>query len=329
MNLFITGATGYIGHRLALDAAQNGHKVHALVRDPNAATRPLHENIRFFRGDITDAAAVSDAMKGCEQVIHAAALARLWTPQRNDFYRINVGGTQNVLEAAYRQEVQKMVFTSTCGVLGPANGRPVKEDDPRIIGFENDYEISKHCAEQLAAEYAAMGLPVVTVALPRVYGPGPATEANPITKVIKQALNRGYAVMPSAPDAIGSYTYIDDVVRGHMLALEKGTPGEKYILAGVNANYAQFFGTVREVSGRNIRFIPLPRAVLVPFGALAYGSFRLIGKHTHITPKTVVRLFRNCAMSSEKAIRELGYTITPLQTGISQTIQFLKTGSYA
>ncbi|OLY90861.1 NAD dependent epimerase/dehydratase family protein [Cnuella takakiae] len=150
MKLFLTGATGYVGHRLALHAAKRGYQVQALVRNLQR-NLPRHPNIRFFTGDITDAASVDRAMEGCQQVIHAAALARYYHPRASEFFRVNVGGTHHVLEAALRQGISRLVFTSTCAVLGPSYGRPVTETDTRLRPFDNDYEVSKYCAEQLVA----------------------------------------------------------------------------------------------------------------------------------------------------------------------------------
>ncbi|MGZ3939737.1 MAG: NAD-dependent epimerase/dehydratase family protein, partial [Flavisolibacter sp.] len=158
MKLFITGTTGYIGQKLMEAALAKGLTVHALVRNLSAQKLNQHKRLRYFRGDVTDYESVEMAMRGCDVVLHAAGITQLWHHDRTVFYRVNVGGTRNVLEAASYHKVKKLVYTSTCGVLGPSLLNPVNEEDPRVAPFENDYEISKHCAEELVKEYSRRGL---------------------------------------------------------------------------------------------------------------------------------------------------------------------------
>lgn len=322
--IFITGSTGYIGHQLALAAVDKGYTVHALVRNPASTNVPRHPRIRLFKGDITDYATVVPAVQGCDYVLHAAALAQMWSPDRSLFYKINVEGTRHVLEACLQTGVKKMVLTSTGGVLGPSKGRPVGADEPRTTGFDNDYEISKHCAEELAMEYHRKGLHTVVVRPTRVYGPGLDTGANPINKLIRNVLQRGIAFMPAAKNAYGNYAFIDDVVYGHFRALQDGINGQRYNLGGENLSYDAFFKTIRNQSGKNIKLLPLPKMVLQAWAGGVYGFHLLIGKHTHMTPKVIERLLQNRSVSSQKAIAELGYNITPFSKGVQNTIEHLK-----
>jgi nucleoside-diphosphate-sugar epimerase len=324
MTIFITGVTGYIGQKLLQVAVAKGHRVHGLVRDPHSIRLIQNQNVSYFKGDITEYESVVSAMKDCDAVLHTAAITQFWHKDRSVFYRVNVGGTRNVLEAACLHKVKKLVFTSSCAVLGPSLNGPVTEDDPRVTPFENDYEISKHCAEELVKEYCHRRLFAVIVCPPRVYGPGLATKGNPIGKLIDNAIKRKLAFLPSAKNVIGNYAFIDDVVEGHFLAMEKGLAGEKYILGGENLSYETFFDNIRQVSKQNIRFIRLPRRLLKMIGAANYGLSVVTNKHSHLTPKTVDRLFQNRAVNSEKAVRQLGYTITPFKVGVERTIQFLK-----
>ncbi|OLY90860.1 hypothetical protein SAMN05444008_11791 [Cnuella takakiae] len=167
------------------------------------------------------------------------------------------------------------------------------------------------------------------MSLPRVYGPGPETTANPVTKTLRQALQNGFAFIPAHTEAVGSYTFIEDVVEGHLLALEKGKPGAKYILGGPNATYAELFQTLASVSGRRLCILPLPEGLLVGWSTVYGRMASLLGIDTQLKPATVRRLFRSYAMSSDKAVQELGYTITPLAQGIAATLQYFKTGRYA
>ena len=131
MNIFITGATGYVGNNLAKRLAGEGHTIHALSRSANKNFLLDHPNIKIFPGDITEIASVEKAMQDCRQVYHLAAYARVWAKDPSVFYKLNVEGTKHVLEAAKKLALNDIVFTSTGGVLGPSNGKPVKEDDKK------------------------------------------------------------------------------------------------------------------------------------------------------------------------------------------------------
>jgi nucleoside-diphosphate-sugar epimerase len=220
--------------------------------------------------------------------------------------------------------VKKFVYTSTCAVLGPSYHHPVRENDPRLSAFENDYEISKHCAEELVKEYTHRGLFAVIVCPSRVYGPGRLTNGNPISKMVKNTMKRRLGFVPAAKNILGNYAFIDDVVRGHFLAMEKGLGGEKYILGGENCSYMDLFESIRLHSDNKVRLITIPKFFLKITGGLAYAFSFITGKHQHLTPKTVDRLFQNRAVCCDKAVRQLGYQITPFQKGLQQTIQFLK-----
>ncbi|HEY6956779.1 MAG TPA: NAD-dependent epimerase/dehydratase family protein [Flavisolibacter sp.] len=328
MKLFITGTTGYIGQKLMELALSKGFTVHALVRDLSNVDLNHHKKIHYFKGDVTDYESVERSMHGCDAVLHAAGITQLWHHDRTVFYRVNVGGTRNVLEAACYHKIKKFVYTSTCGVLGPSSGQPVGEEDPRITPFENDYEISKHCAEELVKEYSRKGLFAMIVALPRVYGPGLMTQGNPISKLIGNTIRRGIAFVPDAKQIVGNYAFIDDVIEGHFLALQKGLGGEKYILGGDNHSYKEFFENIKKESPKKIRLVTLPRFLLKFSSALVYLVTLVARRHNHFTPKIVDRLYQDRAISCDKAIRQLGYQVTPLANGIQQTIQFLKAKHY-
>jgi nucleoside-diphosphate-sugar epimerase len=328
MRLFISGTTGYIGQKLMEAALKKGYTVHALVRSLPVVPMTVQKNLQYFKGDVTDYDSVTKAMEGCDAVIHTAGITQLWHHDRTVFYRVNVGGTRNVLEAASYHNVKKLVYTSTCGVLGPSLHDPVAEEDPRITPFENDYEISKHCAEELVKEFSRRGLFAVIVSLPRVYGPGLLTQGNPISKLIGDIIKRRIGFMPDAKDVVGNYAFIDDVIEGHFLALQKGLGGEKYNLGGENYSYDEFFAKIKKASPKKIWLLAIPKFVLKFSCGLIYARTLVTRTHSHFTPKVVDRLYQNRAVSCQKAIRQLGYQITPLDSGILQTIHFLKSKNY-
>ena len=241
MNIFITGSTGYVGNNLAKKLASEGNTIHALCRNTNTDVLQ-HPNIKIFKGDITDVPSMREAMQGCEQVYHLAAYARVWAKDPSTFYKLNVESTKNVFDVAREKGINKIVFTSTGGTLGPSGSRPVKEEDERIGEPFTIYEATKTQAENLAREYCCKyGMHIVTVNPPRIYGPGVITESNAVTRLVKLYMAGKWKIMPGDGRRTGSYVYIDDVVKGHILAMQHGKAGERYNLGGDNASYIRFF----------------------------------------------------------------------------------------
>ena len=322
MKVFVTGATGYVGYNLALTLAQQGNRVHILVRNPQSAFIPEHSNINVFTGDITKKETIGFAMQGCEQVFHTAALVKLYATRPADFYDINVEGTRNVLEAALQTGVKKFIFTSTCGVFGPSLNEPMRETDPRIKGFDNDYDLSKFLAEKLVMEYAKKGLFTVVVSASKVFGPGIETHPISINGTIKRFMEGKPSFCPSPSHFISNYVFIDDLVKGHILAMEKGTSGEKYILGGENLSYATFYQTIRN-AGASGSLIPIPKNIASLYGYWHVIHSKMMGKEPFFNAKSVNNIYCNKSFSCSKAINELGYTITPFALALQSTIQFL------
>ena len=329
MKILITGATGYIGYKLAMEAARRNYTVHILVRDLGSRLLPVHPNIVAFKGDITDKASVMVAIKGCDKVMHAAAIAKLSAKDNSIFYSVNVEGTRNILDASLAAGVKKFVFTSSGAVIGPSGKYPMSENDPRIVAFENDYEISKHWAEELVKEYCRRGLFAIIVAAPRVYGPGHECNGNAMNRLLKNILTMRLAFVPSCDNIVANYAFVDDVVNGHFLAMEKGLGGEKYILGGENLSYRSFFQTIKQNTDKKIRLIRIPQFVLKIWSFLYMSVCSLLGKETHISPKVIDRLSQNRALNCDKAIKQLGYSITPFAKGIQATILHLNNNNYA
>lgn len=325
MNIFITGATGYIGNNLAKRLAQEGHIVHALCRSANKKNLLDQPNIKIFEGDITDVVSVETAMRDCEQVYHLAAYARVWAKDPSTFYRLNVLGTKNVLDAAVKYGIKDVVFTSTGGVLGPSNTAPVKEDDPRFGNVFNEYEDTKTQAEALCKEYCnKYNMRIVIVNPPRIYGPGVESESNAVTKLVKLYLKGKWKIMPGDGKRTGSYVHVDDVVNGHILAMEKGRAGERYILSGVNASYNEFFETLAKMSGKKNKLYNFPVWLMMVSGYAIMGYTKLTGKPPLLTPKWIKKYLYDWSLSCEKAQKELGYTYRSLEEGLKETVEWVK-----
>ena len=323
MKIFITGATGYIGNILALKLAESNNSVHALVRQRSQAKNLNHPNIKMFEGDVTDIDSINKAMDGCDHVFHLASFVRLWTRPSDIFFKVNVEGTNNVLAAALEKNVSCFVYTSSTAVFGISLTEPLTENDPRIIGFNNDYDLSKCMAEKLVMDYAAKGLHALIVNPSRVYGPGVETYSNPFTRFLRALIKGKIVPVPKCPDVTANYSYVHDVVDGHILAMKYGQAGERYILGGENISYKQMLSYIREVLPKG-HTIWLPKLVLQAAGGMQLLRFYLTRKQPAFTPSAINRYYSNTAFSCQKAIDQLNYKITPFKQGITETITHLK-----
>lgn len=324
MKILVTGATGLIGKQLTLKLAMEGHAVHALYRSFNKTENLNHPNIRFFKGDLLDYPSLERAAEDCQVIFHLASFAKQWSKNPETFYRINVKGTENLITAAKENHVTRLIITSTAGKFGPSNSEPVTENTRRTIPFFNEYEQTKDLAEKLALEAADDELEVVVVSPTRVYGPGELSESNGVTRLIKMYLEGKFRFIPGNGKSIGNYAFIDDVVAGHILALKHGKSGENYILGGENISFNEFFTTLARAANKSDTAIHLPQSLLYLVAGLFEVRTKLLGKAPLITRKWLKRYLYNWKVSSEKAIRELAYSITPFDIGLKKTLNWLE-----
>lgn len=324
MKVLVTGSTGFIGIKLALFLAEAGYTVHALYRSESKIKHLNHKNIRPKKGNILDKKSIENAMEGCEYVFHLAGYARVWHKDSDMFHKINYTGTKHVLDAAKKYGVKKTVVTSTAGALGPSINGTITEKSPPPRHFFTDYERTKANAEKLTRHYAKKGLHVVVVNPTRVFGPGLLSDSNSVTKLISMFIRGKFRFLPGNGKSIGNYVFIDDVVKGLVLALEKGKSGERYILGGGNASYRTFFQTIRKVSGKTYSCFPFPLFLMLFVSNIMALSARWFKTEPLITPGWVKKYNYDWKTSSEKAKKQLGYSITPLETGIRKTIEWLQ-----
>jgi len=323
MKVLVTGATGYLGNNLAHVLANEGNEVHALVRSASAKSILQHPNISLFKGDLSDKQALITAMKGCSQVYHTAAKVGVCVDNYEEFYNVNVEGTRNVLQAALQTGVEKAVFTSTCGVVGPSEKHPLTENDLRSVEIDNAYDATKKAAEDLIFEHAAKGLEAVVVSPSKIYGPGTISHALTANSVIALFLKKGFTIVPGSGEYKVCFAFVDDIVKGHLLAMEKGRSGEKYILGGSNVSYQQFFSSLREVAVTQSRIFSLSRGTFKALALLQWAAYKTFGSRPYFTSQSIDYLFHNYVFSSDKAIQELGYRITPLREGLEETVAYL------
>ncbi|MBI1824269.1 MAG: NAD-dependent epimerase/dehydratase family protein, partial [Nitrospirae bacterium] len=246
MPTFVTGGTGYIGKQVIRRLANAGGKVHALVRKTGNIKGLAHRNVQLFYGDLEDPESVRDAMKGCQRVYHIAALVKRWHADPQLFDRTNVSASRNLFEIARELQVDKLVYTSTVMAIGPSGGEDLDETHQRVQVFVNDYERTKYLAEKEFYENVQRGLPGVIASPSLVYGPSINYPGSLSNRFIKQFIEGNLKGIPGKGDKKGNGVYIEDVVTGHFLAMDKGKVGEKYILGGENITMNQFIAIMND-----------------------------------------------------------------------------------
>ncbi len=326
MTIFLTGASGFIGQRLAERLSAEGHQVRCLVRSPGKFTSLASlAGVTAVPGDLEDISALEKGVSDCDTVFHLAAFAKPWSKDKSIPYRVNVTGTENLLKVSLGAGVKRFVFTSSAAVIGPSPGvDPIDETFPRSVPFFNEYEETKAAAEKLVMAYCRDGMETVIVNPPRVYGPGPVNESNSLTKMIRLYHLGRWRIMPGDGTCIGCYVLVDDVVNGHILAALRGKPGHRYILGGENLTFRQFFDTLAGVTGSRHWLLPLPVGMMVAVAKVMEWQSSVTGIPPLITSQWVKKYLNHWSLSSQKAMTDLGYSITPLGEGVKITLEWLK-----
>jgi farnesol dehydrogenase len=307
MKVLVTGGTGYLGRAVVSALASRGHDVVVFARSASRSGLPG----TAIDGDIRDRAAVERAAAGCDAISHAAALVSIWRRRRADFDDINVGGLRNVLAAAAAHRTARLLYTSSFVAI-PPRGRT----EPLVA---NDYQRTKVEADRIAGQAVADGAPLIRVYPGVVYGPGTFTEGNLVGRLIADHLQHRLPGLVG-PEQRWSYAYVDDVAAGHCAALERGG---RYALGGENAPQRRVFEILQQLTGRRPPpRIPFPIALLM--GAAEELRVTLFGGTPLIT-RGAVEIFRHdWSLDSAEAIRDLGYTLTPLERGVKQTLQSIE-----
>jgi dihydroflavonol-4-reductase len=305
MRALVTGATGFVGSAVARALTAAGWQVRALVR-AGSDRRNLHGlSVEIASGDITDRSSLAAALDACDALFHVAADYRLWTPDPQLLYRTNVDGTRNILEAARRAKVPRIVYTSSVATVGlPADGLPGSEDTPvTLADMIGHYKRSKFLAEELVRGEARTGAPVVIVNPSTPVGPGDLKPTPTGQMVVDAARGR----MPAYVDTGLNIVHVDDVAAGHLKAFERGRIGERYILGGEDLTLREILTAITRVAGRRPPRIRLPHAAILPLAFLSEGFARLTGRPTRVTVESVRMARHRMYFTSDKAVRELGY----------------------
>lgn len=323
MKIFLTGATGFMGGELLKALHARGHEITALVRDPEKA-KGIPAGVQLSSGAVENLHSYRAQLPGQDAVVHVAALVKMWVRDSSEFDRINVEATHNMIRAAADAGIPKFVYASSFMALGPSNGKPLTEEDPRRLSVtHNDYERTKFLADQAARKLIADGLPVYILYPGIIYGPGNLTAGNIVARNLIPFLN---GKMPfGLPLLAWSYVTVHDVVNGFIKVIEGNPPSRRYILGGDNQTGEAFYKTVQEVTGKKPPAFNMPFSVAKLAGYGEYGLALLFGREPRLLTHQVVEIYKHSwAYDSSLAQKEIGYTITPLKDGLIEMIGWLK-----
>ncbi len=322
--VLVTGASGFLGWHIAHTLMQQGHRVRALVR----TTSKLQDldggqGVEPVTGDLRDADSLARAVKGCRLVFHAAADYRLWSRHPQELYDSNVAGTRNLLAAAQRAGVERVVYTSTVGCIGvPPTGIGAgigDETQPcKLEEMTGDYKRSKFLAEQVALEFASSGFPVVIVNPTAPVGDHDF-RPTPTGKIILDFMS---GKMPAYIDTGLNLVDARDVASGHILAAERGRSGERYILGCENLTLKQILDRLSLITGKKAPTVQLPYAVAYA-AALVTTAWANVSGHLPLAPLDAVRMAKKkMFVTHEKASRELGYAPGPVDEALRRAVEW-------
>lgn len=317
----VTGATGFVGWHVARTLLERGHQVRALTRG-----KPVPElDVELVTGDLRDRASLDRAAAGCGAVFHVAADYRLWAADPQELYRSNVDGTLHLLEAARDARVDRVVYTSTVGCIGVEGHAAGTEDAATTLeSMHGAYKRSKYLAELAVINFAHTGFPVVVVNPTAPVGDHDF-KPTPTGKITVDYLT---GQMPAFVDTGLNLVDVRDVAEGHLLALERGRPGERYILGAENLTLEGICQILEQVSGRpapKLR-IPLWVAYLAGYASSAWAS--ISGEPPRVPIDAVRMSAKKMWVSHAKAARELGYQPGSVQEALHRAVGWFRENGY-
>jgi len=326
MQALVTGATGFVGAHVARALVERGARVRCLAR--SAARRDLLEGLAVdvAEGDLTDEASLRRAMAGIDTVFHCAADYRLYVPDPASMYATNVDGTRNVLAAAATAGVGRVVYTSTVGAIRPGpRGRPSDETTPtRLTDMIGHYKKSKYLAERVAEDWAGRGSWVVIVSPSTPVGEGDLKPTATGQMIVDFLGGRIGAFVDTGLNLID----VRDVAVGHVLAAERGRPGERYVLGNENLTLEELLGRLAAIAGVPAPRLRLPHWVPLAFSALDTWGSRLVGRRPRVALDAVRMSRHRMFFASAKAVRELGLPQSPVDDALRRAVDWFRLHGY-
>lgn len=318
MLYFLTGATGFLGGRMAQQLRAAGHDVIAVVRDPNKAKALAAIGVQLAKGDVTEKESMRAPMTGVDGVFHVAGWYKIGVKDKAPGQAINVDGTRHVLELMQELKIPKGVYTSTLAVNSNTNGQLVDEGYQFTGTHLSEYDRTKAAAHDVAEEFIQQGLPLVIVQPGLIYGPG---DQGPSHDAFVNYLKRQLPLIPEK--TAYCWAHVDDVARGHLLAMEKGKPGENYFVCGPAHTFMEGVKIAQEITG-----VPAPSMTASPSMLKAMsGLMSVVEKIVPVPDNYSSEYLRVSAGvtyigSNAKAKQDLGWEPRPLREGLVETMQW-------
>ena len=322
MKALVTGATGFVGAAVARALGAAGWEVRALARGGSNRSNLQHLPVEVVEGDLEDAASLELALEGCTGLFHVAADYRLGLRDPAPLYLANVEGTRNILSAARRAGVERVVYTSSVATVGiPRDGSPGDEGTAvTLADMIGHYKRSKYLAEEVARDAARTGMSVVIVNPSTPVGPGDIKPTPTGQLVLDAAAGR----MPAYVDTGLNIVHVDDVAAGHLLAYERGSSGERYILGGEDMTLREILRVIATLVGRKPPTIRLPYGTILPLAYAAEAFTWLTGRSGRLTLEGVRMSRKLMFFSSGKAVRELGYQWRPPLEAFEDAVRWFR-----
>jgi dihydroflavonol-4-reductase len=328
VRVFITGATGFVGGHVARRYAAEGASLRLLTRQTSRLDSLAGIDAEMVTGDLRDPEKLRTALTDCDALVHVAADYRLWVRDPEQMYAANVSGTRELLRLAREVGVQRVVYTSSVATMGfKADGTIVNEDTPvALADMIGHYKRSKFLGEQEAIQAAKAGQHVMILNPTTPIGAGDA-KPTPTGRIIVDFLNKKF---PAYVDTGLNLVDVDEVARMHVVALDRGVPGERYILGGENLTLKQILDRMSAITGLPSPSMKVPHAVAMAFAFFDESiTGKLLGKEPRATVEAVRMGKKMMFASSSKAERELGFQVLPIYNAMRSAIDWFVANGYA
>jgi dihydroflavonol-4-reductase len=322
----VTGAAGFIGSNVVRELLKEGVEVRALVLKDEDQRNLEGLDIEKVEGDVLDPEGFDRALRGCDALFHLAAVYKIWHKDRSVFYKVNLQGSRNVLWAARRSGVEKVVFTSSIAGIGIAPGSALADEETEfnVYDLAGDYVLTKYISQEEALTFAREGLPLVVVNPCFPIGEGDVAPT-PTGKMIVDTVN---GLNPSYFKGGLNVVDVRDVARGHVLAAKLGEVGEKYILGGHNLTVRQYFKLIGKVAGVRTAYVPVSVSIARGLGYLMERRAEKTGRAPMMTSKEIPTLARYAFYDVSKAQDKLGLEITPIEQSLGRAIEWFRQEGY-
>ncbi|MDR4467435.1 MAG: NAD-dependent epimerase/dehydratase family protein [Nitrospira sp.] len=327
MKALVTGATGFVGAAVVRALLNSGVNVRVIARQGSDPSNLRSVQVEQVLGDLRDKTSLREALTGCRHLYHVAAHYALWARDPSIFYDINVVGTRNLLEAAREVGIERTVYCSTIGAIGlpPGGGLGTEETPVSLEQMAGHYKRSKYLAEQEVHKLAKEGLPVVIVNPSAPVGERDV-KPTPTGQIIVDFMK---GRMPAYIETGMNIIDVNDVATGHLLAMEKGRQGERYILGSTNLLLREVFEILSKLTGVKAPALKLPRGAVLPLAYLNHWFANLTGLPPRIPLEGVKMAKYKMHYDCSKAVRELGLPQNPPEIALEKAVRWFKSHGYA